>query len=41
MSLWEFLAMVDGFRTFHGGEKPRGGDEMDDDRLADLGIEGF
>ncbi len=40
MSVWEFLACMDGFSTFHGGKK-RGGAEMTDDRLAELGIEGF
>lgn len=41
MSLWEFMAMVDGFRAFHGNDKPAAGDEMDDERLSELGIEGF
>lgn len=39
MTLWEFAAVMDGFRAFHGA-KPKGGD-ISEDRLAELGIEGF
>lgn len=42
MTLWEFAACMDGLRVFHGGKPARAkGEGMDDDRLAELGIEGF
>ncbi|MDR6757841.1 hypothetical protein J2Y48_003138 [Mycoplana sp. BE70] len=40
MTLWEFACMQDGFREAH----PSGNQSapaMSDDRLAELGIEGF
>lgn len=39
MTLWEFIACAEGFRQIHegAGAPP----EMDDDRLAELGIVGF
>lgn len=41
MSLWEFAACMDGVAVFNGA-KPRGsGGDMDEARLAELGIEGF
>ncbi len=41
MSLWEFGAMVDGYILANNPKaKPKGGD-IDEDRLAELGIEGF
>lgn len=40
MTLWEFAAVMDGFRQFHGA-KPKGKDDISEDRLAELGIEGF
>lgn len=40
MTLWEFAAVMDGFRTFHGA-KPKSGGDIGEDRLAELGIEGF
>lgn len=39
MSLWQFMAALDGWRTAHGQKKSVG--DMSDDRLRDLGIEGF
>lgn len=39
MTLWEFMACAEGFRMIHEGAAPP--PEMDDDRLAELGIEGF
>lgn len=41
MGLWEFTAAMDGFRIFHGGKAARNADDLDDERLAELGIEGF
>jgi hypothetical protein len=42
MGLWEFMAATDGLRVFHGGKPARGtAPDLDDDRLAELGIEGF
>jgi len=41
MTLWEFGAMVDGYLLANNPKaKPKGGD-MDEGRLAELGIEGF
>ena len=41
MSIWEFGAMVDGYILANNPKaKPRGGD-IDEDRLAELGIAGF
>jgi hypothetical protein len=41
MSLWEFGAMVDGYILANNPKaKPKGGD-IDENRLAELGIEGF
>lgn len=39
MTPWEFKAVSDAYVRAHGG-KPKG-EGMDDDRLAELGIEGF
>lgn len=39
MTLWEFAACSDGW-LLSKGAKPKGR-EMDDERLAELGIEGF
>jgi len=42
MTLWEFAACMDGFRVFHGGKAAqRPGEGMSEERLAELGIEGF
>ena len=42
MSLWEFHACADGYAEAHGGKKKsRGSGDMSDQRLRDLGIEGF
>lgn len=42
MSLWEFLAATDGLRAFHGGGKSRpAGDGLSEDRLREMGIDGF
>ena len=39
MSLWEFIACRDGFALANGAKpKPK---EISDQRLAELGIEGF
>lgn len=41
MTLWEFGAMVDGYILANDPKaKPRGGD-ISEDRLSELGIEGF
>lgn len=40
MGFWEFLACLDGYAQAHGGKKNKGGD-ISEDRLAELGIEGF
>lgn len=41
MTLWEFAAAVDGYILANDPKaKPRGGD-IDEGRLAELGIEGF
>lgn len=39
MTLWEFAAAADGFLLSRGA-KPKGRD-MSDERLAELGVEGF
>lgn len=39
MSPWEFTAVSDAWVRAHGG-KPKGG-SIDEDRLAELGVEGF
>ncbi|SFQ81901.1 hypothetical protein SAMN05216176_12516 [Nitratireductor indicus] len=39
MTLWEFGAAVDGYMLAKG-VKPKGSD-ISDDRLSELGIEGF
>ncbi|MGR3376060.1 hypothetical protein [Salipiger abyssi] len=43
MGMWEFLACLDGYAGAHGGKKPPGGggEEMSEDRMRDLGIEGL
>ncbi|MFC4731725.1 hypothetical protein [Salipiger abyssi] len=44
MSLWELLACLDGYAGAHGGKKPPGGGgggDISEDRMRDLGIEGF
>lgn len=40
MTLWEFQCARVGFENYHNTEE-KPAPEMDDDRLADLGIEGF
>ena len=40
MSLWEFLACRDGYSAAHGGKETEPGD-MSEDRLAEIGVEGF
>lgn len=39
MSMWEFAACADGFLLSKGAK--RKGHEMSDERLAELGVEGF
>lgn len=41
MSLWEFSACMDGLMEFHNGKRPATGEEMSDDRAAELGLVGF
>jgi hypothetical protein len=42
MTLWEFAACMDGIRVFHGGKPARArGEELTEDDLRDMGIEGF
>lgn len=42
MSMWEFLACLDGYAVANGGKPPGGGgDGMDETRMRDLGLEGF
>lgn len=40
MTLWEFVCAQEGFAEANGA-KPKGGGEISDDRLAELGVEGF
>lgn len=40
MTLWEFACARSGFDEAHG-VKPKGGGEISDDRLAEMGVEGF
>ena len=37
---WEFVAATEGYRKAHGGKEARAGD-LEEDRLRELGIEGF
>lgn len=37
--MWEFACMIEGFKQANGSENKAPG--MDDQTLADLGIEGF
>lgn len=39
MSPWEFMACADGFAMMHGAKAPA--EEISDERLAAMGIEGF
>lgn len=41
MSLWEFNACADAFAKAHGGKSKSGGGDMSDERLRELGIDGF
>lgn len=42
MSMWEFLACLDGYAEANSGEARKDrGDGMGEDRMRDLGIEGF
>lgn len=42
MSLFQYLAGVEGYRAANGAKsKSSGGEGMDDDRVRELGIEGF
>jgi hypothetical protein len=41
MTLWEFMACMDGVRRFHSGKKDAPKGDIEEDRLRDLGIEGF
>ncbi|WP_339112900.1 hypothetical protein [Thioclava sp. GXIMD2076] len=41
MSLWEFMACMDGFGRANGWTMNPGGKAMSVDRMRELGIEGF
>lgn len=41
MTLWEFAAVMDGLNEFHGGKRPHRAEELSDEQLADMEIEGF
>ncbi len=41
MTVWEFMACMEGVRRFHGGKRSGGKGDIEEDRLRDLGIEGF
>lgn len=41
MTLWEFGACMDGFAKFHGGKKDSPQGDIEENRLRELGIEGF
>lgn len=40
MTAWEFICAVDGYLEANGVKRSGGGD-ISEDRLAELGIEGF
>lgn len=40
MTLWEFAACMDGYRKAHQAEKDPS-PAMSDERMAELGVEGF
>jgi len=40
MSVWEFMACVDGWQISNGTKKKKPSD-IADDRLAEMGVEGF
>ncbi|KZK80884.1 hypothetical protein PsAD46_03932 [Pseudovibrio sp. Ad46] len=41
MSLWEYVACVEGYSEAHGGKSGSPSDEFSDEDLRELGIEGF
>jgi hypothetical protein len=41
MSLWEWVCATDGYAEANGSKKRRGTGDISDDRLAEMGIEGF
>lgn len=42
MTLWEFGALRDGYILANDPKaRPRGGSEIDEDRLSEMGIAGF
>ena len=41
MTLWEWQSAVTGYSEAHGGKSSGGAKEMSEDRLKELGIEGF
>lgn len=41
MTLWEFGACMDGVARFHGAKKDGPKGDIDENRLRELGIEGF
>lgn len=40
MTMWQFAAAVAGWKKAHG-QGPKGTGEISDDRLREMGIEGF
>jgi len=40
MTLWEWVCATEGYAEANGHKKRRGGD-ISEDRLAEMGIEGF
>ncbi len=38
MSIWEFNACCFGYSKAHGGDAPKGGNPMSEDRMRDLGL---
>jgi len=41
MSAWEFSACVEGYSEAHGGKRAGSGGDISEERLRELGIEGF
>lgn len=41
MTLWEFAACMVGFAEFHGQKGSAPGRDIDEERLRQMGIEGF
>lgn len=41
MTLWQFMACLDGYNAAHGGKKKSAGGDVEEHELRELGIEGF